>query len=471
MSTVDLLVKNCRLVQKDRIVDADLIIDEGKIKKISKGASKINSDRTVDAKENLVMPGCIDIHIHSREPHSPKVPANQEDFTSATRAAAAGGYTTVFDMPVTGAPPTTTLEGFKVKKGLADEKCLVDYAFYGGAGFANIDEIKSLAEAGVVAFKIFTREIESADKQWMGVILSGGSSDTFYRVMKEVAETGRILSIHCEDDRLIGFLADRLKSEGEVKLSAYYKSTPNASEFLEVARSIRLARTTGARINIAHLSTAEAASMVKNAKSEGVSIYAETCPHYLLLTDGDMVDNLGPFGKMYPPLRTEQDRTALWRALEEGVIDFVATDHAPHSKEAKEPGWKNIFEAASGVPGLETALPLMLTQMNLGQMDIFRLVDLMSRRPARAFGIDGRKGGLEVGMDADFVVVDANREAILREEGMHTKSSAKIFDGWQVKGVPVLTAVRGEVVMEDGEVLGKPGYGEYVFAGRVEGKS
>ena len=465
MVTVELIVKNCRLIQNNRILNADIIINDGKVKQIKKSGSGVKADRFIDAEENLVIPGCIDPHIHSREPHGPNTSANQEDFSSVTRAAAAGGYTTVFDMPVTGHPPTTTLEGFKIKRNLAQKKCFVDYAFYGGAGYGNRHEILPLAMAGVIAFKIFTREIELEDKQWRGVIVGKGGTETFLRIMNEISKTGLPLSIHCEDDRLIKFLTNQLKSKGELIPSAYSKSTPNVSEFLEVSRSIKLARTTGTKIIIAHLSTAEAASLVKKAKRDGLPVYAETCPHHLLLTDRDVVEKLGPYGKIYPPLRSEQDREALWVALNNGVIDFLANDHAPHTKESKETGWKNIFEASFGVPGLETALPLMLTQVNQGKLDIFRLVNIMSRKPAVVFGINGRKGGLSVGMDADFVIVDLKREDVLRKENMYTRSSANIFDGYRVKGLPILTAVRGEIIMQNGEVVGKAGYGKYVSMG------
>jgi len=329
--TVELIVKNCRLVQNNRILDADLIIDKGKVKQVEKSGSNLKADQFIDAEENLVIPGCIDPHIHSREPNDPKSQTIQEDFSSVTRAAAAGGYTTVFDMPITGYPPTTTLEGFKIKKNLAERKCLVDYAFYGGAGYGNRQEIIPLAKSGVIAFKIFTREIEPKDEKWKGVIVGGGSSETFLRIMKEVSKTGLPLSIHCEDDRLIEFQTNQLKSQGELKPSAYSKSSPNASEFLEVSRSIELTKKTGTKIIIAHLSTAEAASMVKKAKLDGLPVFAETCPHYLLLTDRDMVKKLGPYGKIYPPLRSEHDREALWTALNNETIDFLANDHAPHS--------------------------------------------------------------------------------------------------------------------------------------------
>ena len=471
MPTIDLLVKNCKLVQTDRIIDAYLVINDGKVKQISKSLSNIKADQTINAKENIVIPGCIDIHIHSREPHGKNTPANQEDFISATRAAAAGGYTTVFDMPLTGDPPTTTLENFKIKKSLAKKKCLVDYSFYGGAGYENKHEIKPLAEAGVIAFKTFTREIEPKDKQWREAIIGRGGSETFLSIMKEVKKTGLPLSIHCEDDRLIQFLTNQLKSKGELKPQAYSKSAPNASEFLEVARSIKIAKTVGTKIIIAHLSTAEAVFMVKNAKKDGLPVYAETCLHYLLLTNQDMVNGLGPYGKMYPPLRSNRDKEALWVALNQGVIDFVANDHAPHLRESKEIGWDNIFEAPSGVPGLETALPLMLTQVNQGRLDIFRLVYLMSSKPAECFGINNKKGSLSVGMDADFVIVDLNRKLVLNKESMYTKSSSHVFDGYQVKGLPILTAVRGEVVMLNGVIVGKPGYGEYISPERIKDKS
>ncbi len=472
MPTVDLVVRNGRLVLKDRIVEADIVVDQGRIVEISHREPGPSSDRVLDAKGHLVIPGCIDTHVHSREPHGSKIPAGQENFESLTQAAAAGGYTTLFDMPVTCDPPTTTVEGFKVKRRVAERRCLVDYSFFGGAGFGNLDELKGLAAAGVIGFKTFTRELPCEDEGWRGVTLGEDGHEVFPRLMEVVAKTGRPLSVHCEDDRLIKQLKESLKAAGTVRLDAYYRSAPNASEFLEVARSLSLAKAVpGLRINIAHLSTAEGVSIVKEVKANSSGgntvVSAETCPHYLLLTNKDLVEKIGPYGKIYPPLRSDVDREALWRGLNEGVIDFLATDHAPHLREAKEPGWNNIFEAASGVPGLETALPLMLTQMNQGRISLFRLVEVMCRNPAEAFGIGSRKGALEVGCDADFVIVDPKREMVLREEDMYTRSSAKVFDGWKVTGAPVLTAVRGEVVMEDGVVSGKPGYGEYIAPNRL----
>lgn len=447
-----------------------MIIDNGKVKQIKNAGSNIKAERSIDAKENLVIPGCIDPHVHSREPHGPNTPPNQEDFSSVTRAAAAGGYTTIFDMPVTDYYPTTTLEGFKIKKNLAEKKCFVDYSFYGGAGYGNRNEIIPLASAGVIAFKIFTREIEHEDKKWNGFIIGKGGSETFLSIMKTVSKTGLPLSIHCEDDRLIEVLSNQLKSKGEINPDAYSKSTPTASEFREVSRSIKLARISEAKIIIAHLSTAKAASIVKNAKRDGLSVYAETCPHYLLLTDKDMIEKLGPYGKMYPPLRTKKDQEALWLFLNNGVIDFLANDHAPHSKESKESGWKNIFEASFGVPGLETTLPLMLTQVNHGRLNIFRLVEIMSKKPANIFGINKMKGDLSVGMDADFVIIDLDREVVISEEKMYTKSSAKIFDGYQVKGVPILTAVRGNIIMQNREIISKAGYGKYLSSEFINNK-
>ena len=462
MPTVDLIVKNGKIVQKDRLLEADIVIEYGKISKLVKDSSTIKSDSTIDATGKIVIPGCIDIHVHSREPHGAKTTANQEDFLSLTKAAAAGGYTSIFDMPVVGYPPVTTVDAFNYKKRVVENKSLVDYAFYGGAGYGNIQEIKPLAAAGVIAFKIFTREIDHENDDWKGIIIGESGSKTLDRIMREVAETNKILSIHCEYDRLIRSLSNRLIIEGNTKPSAYYKSSPNASEFLEVDRCIKLAGNAGVRINIAHLSTSESAVLVEKAKREGLPVSAETCPHYLLLTNNDLVERLGPYGKAYPPLRSERDRCALWKFLIDGVIDFLATDHAPHPKEAKEPGWNNIFDAANGVPGLETALPLMMTQVNLGTIDIFKCVNIMSRNQAKVFGIDKAKGDLNAGMDADFVIIDMKREYSLSSENMYTRSSAEVFTGWKVKGMPILTAVRGVTVFDEGNIIGKEGFGKYI---------
>jgi len=458
-----MLVRNCRLVQKDKIIETSIIIDEGIVKNLVKADNNIKAQRIIDAKGNLVIPGCIDTHFHSREPSSIKNDTDFEDFTSGTKAAAAGGYTTIFDMPVTGSPPTTNVQGFNEKKSTADSKSIVDYAFYGGAGFGNIDKIKLLANLGVIDFKIFTREIIPKDEQWRGTIIGPGGSESLFQIMSKVAETGRNLSIHCEDDRLTEFLKKEFKSKGIIDSSAYYKSAPNASEFLEVARCIKLAQRTKARIIIAHTSTSESINLVEKSKNEGLTIYCETCPHYLTLTDADMVNNFGPYGKTYPPLRTQKDQDALWIAINKGLIDFIGTDHAPHPISNKEKGWKNIFEAMPGIPGIETALSILLTQMNAGRLNIFNLVNLTSRNAARLFRIDHRKGDLDIGKDADFVIIDPKREFKFKEGNMYTRGSAKVFEGMKVKGIPILTTIRGIVVMEEGEVIGKDGNGQYIY--------
>jgi len=210
------------------------------------------------------------------------------------------------------------------------------------------------------------------------------------------------------------------------------------------------------------MSTAEGAELVRTAKARRGGVSAETCPHYLLLRKKHL-EKLGPYGKINPPVRgTEADISALWRGLIDGTVDCLATDHAPHPTEEKEPGWDRIFDAAPGAIGVQTMLPLMLTQVNEGRIPLGALVRATSMNPARLFGLYPRKGVIQIGSDADLNVVDMRREAVIRAEEQYSKITHTPFDGWKVKGAPIQTLIRGETVSREGEVVAKPGHGEWL---------
>ncbi|MEK7879399.1 MAG: dihydroorotase family protein, partial [candidate division NC10 bacterium] len=223
-----------------------------------------------------------------------------------------------------------------------------------------------------------------------------------------------------------------------------------------VSRAIHLAEWVRARLHICHEGCKDVLPIIGAAKARGVDVTCETAPHYLLLTAEEM-ERLGNVMKMNPPVRYRGHQEALWDGLRTGIIDMIATDHSPHSPEEKKK--QNVWEAISGFPGVETALPLMLTEMNQGRFSLNDYARWASENPARAWGLYPKKGAVMVGADADLVLVDLNRESVIRAEALHSKSKVTPFDGVKVKGLPVMTIVRGKIVMEDGKVVGAPGWG------------
>ena len=216
------------------------------------------------------------------------------------------------------------------------------------------------------------------------------------------------------------------------------------------------------------MSTKEGTDIVRRAKTNNISVTTETCPHYLLLKKKHL-EQLGPYGKVTPPIRgTVDDINALWQGLLDGTIDFIASDHAPHPRDEKEPGWENIFAADGGVIGVQTMLPLMLTQVNKGRISLTELVNLTSMNPAKVFNLYPRKGIIQIGSDADLNVIDLKKEFVIRAEDQYSNIDYTPYEGWKVKGIPILTIVRGKIVVYEGEVLAKQGCGEWVIpSGRI----
>ncbi len=375
----------------------------------------------------------------------------REDYKSGTQAAAASGITTIADMP-TGIPGVLDAEHFEEKREMAEEYAYIDFALYGGAGHDNNDALQGMADAGCVSFKTYM------------VGSSGYSCSNDHKILsllRTAAKTGIVTGWHCENGLLIDPLIEKLQEEGRVDPMAHVESRPNYTEYEAISKLILLNRIAGATLHIIHLSTKEGLALIKTAKAEGMNITTETCPHYLLTTS-EYMKKMGPFAKIIPPLRSEEDRLALWRGLAEGTIDYICSDHAPHSKSNKMAGWKNIWEAGNGNPGTETLLPLMLDRVNKGDLTLQKLAYYLSARPAQVFNIYPKKGSLLVGTDADITVVDMDAEWTIKAENMYSKSrETSMFNGWNVKGKPVMTVVRGEVVAEEGIVVGEQGYGKF----------
>ena len=443
--TVDVVIKNGLLVLPHGITEGSVVVDGGKIVGVVKSGEP-GADRVVDASGKVVMPGMVDMHVHLRDPGFPE----RENFESGTRAAAAGGVTTVVDMPNT-VPATVTAEAFNQKRKIADAKSLVDYAFIGGAGEVPTEDIVAVSEAGATAFKSFLiarfKELAASDY-------------TLLRHMNTLSELDKPLLVHAENGNLVDMYMEEAKASGRTDPMAHCDFRPAIAEVEATMRCVTLAAETDAHLHICHMTAAGSVDVVEWAQAMGQMVTGETSTNYLLFTRETMKER-GPYAKVDPPLRGKDDQLRLWEALNDGTIDVLASDHAPYTKEEKERGWDNIFDAPSGGVVIETTLPLMLDAVNRDMISLERMVEVFSTYPAMMNGLYPKKGDMVLGADADIVVADMSKPFHIRGEDLHTIQKITPYEDMKGKGAPVLTMVRGEIVYEDGGVVGKPGYGEF----------
>lgn len=457
MNKYDLLIRGGRVVLPDEVVAMDLAIKDEKIVAMAESGQLGDAVIEIDAHGLTVLSGIIDPHVHMRDPGS----NDREDFITGTKAAAAGGVTTILDHPNT-VPPVNRVEYLQAKRDHLRDRSIVDFGLYGAAGAENLDEISKLAKAGVVAFKTFLHGAPAGREQEF-VGLCATDDGELYSVMSAVAKTGLPLVIHAENNAIIESLIARLIEENDVTGDAHERSRPVVTELEAVARVAVIGEMVGARVNIAHLSSGSAAKMIKMFKENGYSLTVETCPQYLFATV-EALNKYGPYAKINPPLRSPEEQAVLWEHLQNGTIDMIGSDHAPHRQTDKEIGKSNIFRAGSGLPTIETMLPLFLTAVNAGKIDLNRLTRIMSLNSALNYGLYPRKGAIRIGSDADFVLVDMAKVHRLEKEKLYSKQSnqAMLFDGFKAKGAPVMTIVRGRTVMEDGKITVDPGFGKYL---------
>jgi len=391
------------------------------------------------------LPGVIDAHSHIHDPDY----TYREDFESGSKAAAAGGVTLLIDMPLV---LTVLSDMIERKKKDGEKLSVVDFSFHAGMMMPEyVEEIPKIASLGVKSFKLFTTQPFKVD--WQGV----------RGIVEAVSKVDGVTVVHAEDDAIISEWVRRVRDEeGRKDVLAHFDSRPSEAEGEAIRRLVHISEETGGRIHIAHMTTTAGTVLVRDAKGREISITAETCPQYLVFTR-DEAKKQGPYLKMTPPLRTRDDVISLWRGLRDGTIDMVVTDHAPGTREEKEVGWEDIWKAWGGIPGVETLLPIMLSEgVNKGRITPMKLVEVMCQRPAEVFGLYPRKGTLREGSDGDLVIVDMRREVTIRVEDLHYKVDWTPYEGMKVVGYPEVTVIRGEVVAESGMIVKKPGYGKFV---------
>jgi dihydroorotase len=449
MQKADLVIRNATLVYPDGVQPGSLAIRGEKILAIGDDDAMPPAHETLDATGMHLLPGAIDAHVHFREPGY----THKEDWQTGSAAAAMGGVTTVFEMPNVN-PPTGTAETLAQKHGLASKKTHVDYGLYGLLGEENLEHLDALVAGGVIGFKCFMgNTFGNLPAPSTGAMLEG---------FEIVARHGKRIALHAETASIMARRQKKLQEAGRNDPLAHLAARPAIVAVEAVGRAAALAEWTGARIHVLHISSAEELRPLREAKARGIDITGETCPQYLLLESGDY-KRLGGRIRVNPPVREARNQGPIWAALADGTIDMIATDHAPHVPEEKTR--PEIWACDCGFPGVETQMPLMLTEVNAGRMSISDYVRWTSYNPARAWGLFPQKGALRPGSDADLVLVDLRRSSMICDGDLQSRAKITPWNGRAVKGVPVHTLVRGRFVMRDRRIVAESkGWGRSVHA-------
>jgi allantoinase len=434
-----------RVITPEGIRPAAILVDGETIQAVVAPEEIPAAAATSDFGDLAVLPGLVDSHVHVNEPGR----SDWEGFETATRAAAAGGCTLLVDMPLNCLPPTTTAAALEEKRACARNKCLVDWALWGGVESGNQRHIEDLARAGVRGFKCF---LVPPGIDGLTMV----SEPELRAALPQVAKTGLPLLVHAELPGPIESASRALAGADWRKFDTYLQSRPDQAELAAIELLLSLCREFRFPLHIVHLATGKAVGMLREAKAAGLPVSVETCPHYLCFSAEEISDG-ATWLKCAPPIRSRRNRDQLWEALREGVIDLVVTDHSPCPPDMKRPSEGDFRAAWGGIPGLSLALAVMWTESRARGCSLSDLARWMSERPALLAGFGGRKGKIAPGYDADFVVFDPEAERVVTEGLLHHRHRFSPYLGRSLKGVVRETYLRGERIFAGGAFQGAPG--------------
>jgi allantoinase len=452
MEKVDLIIRNGMVIRNDRCSDETIAVNGGKIVGILDKNFAVDAREVVDAQGLAILPGAVDAHSHIWEPTDYEY---REDFYTGTCAAAAGGITTIIEMPLS-VPPVFDEKSFNIRYERAKSGAIVDFALWGSFIPDAVPHFGELAGLGCVAYKAF---LSHANPNYP-------HADDFclLKGMKELGKIHGLVGVHAENYSITEGYSREYRDLNLCDGLYHEESRPEVSEMEAVQRAVLFAEETGCRLHICHLSSSRAGEIIKRAKARGVSLTVETCPHYLTLTVEDL-SRCGGFAKCNPPLRSKENQDRLWEMIENNEIDCIATDHTPYTDFDRAKHGGDIWEMPAGIGGSELFLPLLIDEgfhkRNVGLEQIARLTAL---NPARIFGLYPRKGAIDVGFDADLTFIDLNRDWIYRaREGlMKADCCCGPYEGRAIKGKIVRTMLRGITIYDDGVIKAEKGVGRFV---------
>jgi allantoinase len=425
-----------------------------RIAALADGDAPLEAVEELDAGEALVLPGVVDVHVHTRS-------AAEEGIEAATRAAAAGGVTTIVDMPYDAAGPIADPDAFAAKVADVEGEALVDVALWATVPPQGpLEQVAELVRAGACAFKLSTYETDP-------VRFPRIPDDQLLAAFGAIAAAGGLAGVHSENDEIVRALVAAERAAGHRDPLAHARSRPPVAETEAIARCLELARATGARLHLCHVTVGRGVELARRARAEGVDVSAETCPHYLVLDQRELARRGGE-AKINPPLRPAQEVEALWRALADGDLQIVSSDHVGWPAARKH--GEDIFALASGAPGLELMLPLVHDAVRERGLPLSLLARVLAEAPARRFGLWPAKGSLQPGVDADLVVLDPDERWVIEPERLATLAGWSPYAGRVLHGRVRHVLARGEEVFADGEVLARPGRGAFVPAASAGAK-
>lgn len=450
--TIDTRITGGTVYTPSGPVAADVLIAGGLIAGIVDSDVSVDAARTVDASGRLVLPGMVDVHVHTREPGY----EHKEDIRTTTEQAAAGGVTTIFGMPNLN-PPTVDSATLRDVFDRYARSSIVDYNH--NPAPTQFDEISVMADMGIRAYKIYM--VVDTGRTYPHPAGTGmHDHGHLLQIMDEVAKTGLRFIIHPHDQALMDYIEGGYLGRGDNTPQGYAKAYAERDGVIwdtAVDVVLRLAEASGCKIHIAHIQTRRSVEAIRRAKLNGVDVTCEV-NHWapFLSTWGD-VETLGPYALSY--WVPDEGRAAVWEGMRDGTIDMISSDHAPHTREEKEIGWTQMWSSHTGTPGIQYYYPLMLDAVARGELTMDRVVDLAATQPARAFGLEGVKGAIQVGADADIVIADPDAEWTITNDGVLSRVGWTPYDGRTIRGRIERTLVRGTDVFADGAVVGEPGTG------------
>lgn len=458
---MDYLIKNGQLVRERNSFKGDIGVVDEEIAVIGSSIDERNADRVYDASGCYVAPGFVDAHTHMQLPVAGTV--SSDSFFTGGRAAAWGGVTSIIDF--TTPDPDQDLPAAIESRKKEAEKSPIDYSFHGTLyGYESVEpeQLRTAMEMGVVSFKFFTAYGESNRRTPDGELVEA---------FREIGKLGGLAMVHSENEEIIRGKRKELSSQGKESIKFHPVSRPDYSESEAVGKVVHLAEAVGGNLHLAHLTTEESIKALERGKKSVASISGETCPQYLLLTEEVYQEKDGHRYAATPPLRLDEDREALWNALDSRLIDTVATDHCPFKNDQKDGFKSNFLDIPQGLPGVETLASLLFEEgVKKERISIDRLVELISEQPAKRFGLYPRKGSLLVGTDADLVVFDPEKEKRITPGELHMETDFNPYTGKKSRGWPRFVFLRGEPILEEDEFMGRKSAGEWLKRNNLQSR-